>query len=150
MEKPAGRVVPSPKVAAGQAELLMAMAGMVDRAKCSDMCFLTRPDAVLVFASKAMLMACLPVFQALLASGFCDAQCTHTTTDHHAKCSSSLLLSKASGTWHKVKVPDIKPHMLHHLLHWCYTNQLHLNLTLVCHRKNSHAVDSPFYQQALI
>jgi hypothetical protein len=97
---------------------------MVDNRACADVEFLVGEEATPVYASKVILIARSPVFEALLNGSFREG----LPPTSSVSCSTSASPSLPPIFWHSVSVPDLEPHTMRHLLYWCYTNSLHPEL----------------------
>ncbi|ELR19149.1 BTB/POZ domain containing protein [Acanthamoeba castellanii str. Neff] len=91
---------------------------MVDNPLCADVQLLVGQEATPVYASKVILMARSPVFEALLGGNFREGQPPPSS-------SSSASSSLAPVFWHRAEIRDVEPRTMRHLLHSLYTDQLH-------------------------
>jgi hypothetical protein len=81
-----------------------------------------------IYASKVILAARSPVFEALLSGSFREGQPWSSSS---SSTSASVATSAASSTslapvfWHRAEIRDMEPRTMRHLLHCLYTDQLH-------------------------
>ena len=113
------------------------LARMVDNPLCADVELLVGQEGTPVYASKVILVARSPVFEALLGGNFREGQPPPPSSSSSSASSSSSSVAtseEASSSslapvfWHRAEIGDMEPRTMRHLLHFLYTDQLHPDL----------------------
>jgi hypothetical protein len=100
---------------------------MVDNPLCADVQLLVGQEGTPVYASKVILVARSPVFEALLGGNFREGQ-PPPSSSSSSRSSETWASSLAPVFWHRAEIRDMEPRTMRHLLHYLYTDQLHLDL----------------------
>jgi hypothetical protein len=107
---------------------------MVDNPLCADVELLVvgqeGTPVTPIYASKVILVARSPVFEALLGANFREGQ-PPPLSSSSSPSSPSASTSEASAStslapvfWHRAEIRDMEPRTMRHLLHFLYTDQL--------------------------
>jgi hypothetical protein len=113
------------------------LARMVDNPLCADVELLVGQEGTSVYASKVILVARSPVFEALLGGNFREGQPPTSSSSSASSSSSSVATSSSEASsssslapvfWHWAEIGDMEPRTMRHLLHCLYTDQLHPDL----------------------